>query len=818
MNTNSNLIYKHQKNKSNPVQGNINYYLSNDNQNSKISKLTINDFSNLNNKQFSKSLKRQISYDIYSKKQKANISYRNNNKDNVIIKQNSMDNIFFKLIENKIDILDNAFNTFTPSMKKSISLHKTKSNDNKIPKNKKKENINHIKTIQNIGKKKLIKRTNSDNSTYNTKISKTENTYNSNSGTNFSKNKITISQLKPKKLNKLKDETIITKENKAIISFNPKKNEKTKSVKQFKFDNKLSHFRNSIKSREIKSNISKNKKLNNHYIKTDENQKIEKKVKINETKKIESESDDSIIDNNLNDSEECPTKDLDEESSFISNNKINVNNRFLIKKKPLENKGLNHRIINNNNHSINFPIQISQKIKNDEILKDIDNLKIISDIINTKNIIENNINNNSIKNVIKKEFQFVEKGVNKMENKLNIESKYSNETNDEESINNINNIEFSKNEKKNIEKNEFIDDDEVNGNETYNLHNQINQFIPFKKPISNYKRNSLNTNTPNINENDSNSILKNSKKFFTYIPLFSKLIFPFCDLEIINTLTLINKKFNKSFIPIIYEKIKEKVILINKNDNKEIKNKIKKHVFKYSPSYKNIDLIQKIYYDNLYNCDSPYDFQIKKDLPRTFPENNLFNEGSKLYIKLYKILTSYSNYNNNIGYAQGLNLLTAHSIFFFDKDEEVFIFLDGMINRFNLEELIGVNNKLTNKLKKIGELIKIYSKKVNNFLEKNSLSHEFFTANWIVTLFSKSMNNENISLIWDYMIIFGWKFFYCFIIVVINFYQNDIISFDPDKISEFMKNLLFSNKFNINIESIINKTFIFMEKNNNNVL
>ena len=68
------------------------------------------------------------------------------------------------------------------------------------------------------------------------------------------------------------------------------------------------------------------------------------------------------------------------------------------------------------------------------------------------------------------------------------------------------------------------------------------------------------------------------------------------------------------------------------------------------------------------------------------------------------------------------------------------------------------------------------------------------------------------------MIIFGWKFFYCFIIVIINFYQNDIISFDPDKISEFMKNLLFSNKFNANIESIINKTFIFMEKNNNNVL
>ena len=814
--TNSNLIYKHQKKNSNSVQGIINNYLSNENQISKISKLTLNDFSNLNNIPFSKTLKRGISYEIYSKKPNTNLSHRNNNKDNLIIKQNSMDNIFFKLIENKIDISDNVFNTFTPRLKNSMSLHQTKSNDNKIPKNKKKENVNKFKSKQNIGNKKSIKRTYSDNPTYNSQISKTENLYNSNSGTNFYKIKINTTQLKPKKINQLKDETIITKENKAIVSFNSKKNEKTKNVKQIKFDN-LSHFRNSNKSKEIKSNNSRNKKLNNHYIQTEDNQKNEKIVKINETKKIESESDDSIIDNDLNDSEECPTKDLDEESSFISNNKINVNNRCLIKKKPLENQVLNNRMVNNNNNLLNFPIQISQKIKNDEILKDIDNLKIISDILNTKNEIVNNINSNGIKNVIKKEFQIIEKGVNKMENKLNFESKYSNETNDEESVNNINNIDISRNEKKNIEKNEFIDEDEVNENETYNLHNQINQFIPFKKPLSN-KINNLNIDTLKISENNCNSILKNSKMFFTYIPLFSKLIFPFCDLEIINSLTLINKKFHKSFIPIIYEKIKEKVILINKNKNKEIKNKIKRHVFKYSPSYKNIDLIQKIYYDNLYNCDSPYDFQIKKDLPRTFPDNNLFNEGSKLYIKLYKILTSYSNYNNKIGYAQGLNLLTAHTIFFFDKDEEVFIFLDGMINRFNLEELIGVNNKLTNKLKKIGELIKIYSKKVNSFLEKNSLSHEFFTANWIVTLFSKSMNNENISLIWDYMIIFGWKFFYCFIIVVINFYQNDIISFDPDKISEFMKNLLFSNKFNINIESIINKTFIFMEKNNNNVL
>ena len=93
-------------------------------------------------------------------------------------------------------------------MKKKISLHKTKSNDNKIIKNKKKENINQIST-KNIINKKLIKRTFSDNPTYNIKISKTENLFNSNSGNTFAKNKINGNQLKPKKVKKLKDEKII---------------------------------------------------------------------------------------------------------------------------------------------------------------------------------------------------------------------------------------------------------------------------------------------------------------------------------------------------------------------------------------------------------------------------------------------------------------------------------------------------------------------------------------------------------------------------------------------------------------------------------
>ncbi len=77
------------------------------------------------------------------------------------------------------------------------------------------------------------------------------------------------------------------------------------------------------------------------------------------------------------------------------------------------------------------------------------------------------------------------------------------------------------------------------------------------------------------------------------------------------------------------------------------------------------------------------------------------------------------------------------------------------------------------------------------------------------------MNIDNLNLIWDFMIIFGWKFFYFFVISIINFYENDIISYNPDQISELKKNLLFSDKFIKNIANIINQTFHLMEINYN---
>ena len=89
------------------------------------------------------------------------------------------------------------------------------------------------------------------------------------------------------------------------------------------------------------------------------------------------------------------------------------------------------------------------------------------------------------------------------------------------------------------------------------------------------------------------------------------------------------------------------------------------------------------------------------------------------------------------------------------------------------------------------------------------LSHEFFTTNWMITLFSNSMEEKYLFIIWDFLIIYGWKFFRYFLVSILNTYKKNIMEERQNK----LKNLLKNNKFKQKFPEIINKTFELMLKN-----
>ena len=260
--------------------------------------------------------------------------------------------------------------------------------------------------------------------------------------------------------------------------------------------------------------------------------------------------------------------------------------------------------------------------------------------------------------------------------------------------------------------------------------------------------------------------------------------------------------------PIIYSVIKMKIY----NPNKAQKNlKIKRYLMQKFSTLSKLSpaLMKKKYTDLKFENNHIFDVEIKKDLTRTFPDNILFKYGNNYYNKLYHVLTAFSNYNKNIGYAQGLNFVAAQIIYFFEDEIDEFIFLDALIHKFELEAFISIttNNKFfLNKLEDITKYIKQKLPKINIYLKEMRLNYEFFTTNWILTLFSNSMETKNLSYIWDFMIIFGWKFFRCFVVSVLMDFENEILNARQNNITFIMKNMLKNKKFNNNFQTIINKT------------
>ena len=295
---------------------------------------------------------------------------------------------------------------------------------------------------------------------------------------------------------------------------------------------------------------------------------------------------------------------------------------------------------------------------------------------------------------------------------------------------------------------------------------------------------------------------------------FKLLLIKFLDKKSLLVLSSLNKIFYNNLRKKIYKYFYDKII--KHNGNKEFILKILSSLRKYaSKILKCKDSKElKSKYETYKKAKSKYDLIILQDISRTFPNEPNFNVNSINYKKLYNILIAYSNFNKNIGYAQGLNFLAARSIIIFKNEEKVFLFLDGLINRFNLGFFLSINNqKLSKQIKYCSQLLNKYCNNFINYLKSKLVNHDFFTTSWLLTLFSNSMDKKKLYICWSFMTIFGWKFFYSFIIQIILFYEKNLIKIDESKLSIEMKELLKCDTFLNDFNNIIKNTLSFMEKN-----
>lgn len=101
----------------------------------------------------------------------------------------------------------------------------------------------------------------------------------------------------------------------------------------------------------------------------------------------------------------------------------------------------------------------------------------------------------------------------------------------------------------------------------------------------------------------------------------------------------------------------------------------------------NIDRAQAIHSNNLYQKliqfkNDETERQISKDIDRTMAELNLWPEDSQCgNNKLFNVLKAYANYDNEVGYVQGMNYIVGLLLFYNPDEEQVFWCLHQLMQK-----------------------------------------------------------------------------------------------------------------------------------------
>lgn len=282
--------------------------------------------------------------------------------------------------------------------------------------------------------------------------------------------------------------------------------------------------------------------------------------------------------------------------------------------------------------------------------------------------------------------------------------------------------------------------------------------------------------------------------------------------NIVKLVKMVSKSTKSMFELCSINVITEKIILFdtNPNENHNFWDGVRFNSQIFRKYNKNQEIISKIYTEYK-EKESNYIKEIDMDVERTLNKNkynenygNNLEQTRKMQVK--SILNAYSNYNQSLGYAQGMNFIvnSITNMNINDNEEMKFIILDSIICKLNMNNIFNyTNNEIMSINNTISIMINKYIPTIERYFNRILVNHEFFSTNLVITLFSSSTISSILFKIWAFLLIFGWEFCLVFIIQILSFFEYEILRQDHFSIANYMKNLLLSTEFIENFQVIV---------------
>ncbi|KAH6615024.1 rab-GTPase-TBC domain-containing protein [Boeremia exigua] len=158
------------------------------------------------------------------------------------------------------------------------------------------------------------------------------------------------------------------------------------------------------------------------------------------------------------------------------------------------------------------------------------------------------------------------------------------------------------------------------------------------------------------------------------------------------------------------------------------------------------------YYEDLVNngeTDASIATQIEMDITRTLTDNIFFRTGPGVQ-KLNEVLLAYSRRNPEVGYCQGMNLITACLLLIMPTAEDAFWVLATMIENI-LPENYYDQNLLTSRADQsvLRSYVVELLPKLSAHLDDLEIELEALTFQWFLSVFTDCLSAEALFRVWD---------------------------------------------------------------------
>ncbi|MCJ1292317.1 hypothetical protein MMC34_003867 [Xylographa carneopallida] len=161
------------------------------------------------------------------------------------------------------------------------------------------------------------------------------------------------------------------------------------------------------------------------------------------------------------------------------------------------------------------------------------------------------------------------------------------------------------------------------------------------------------------------------------------------------------------------------------------------------------------YYDDLVmnGVDDPIILaQIQMDINRTLTDNVYFRKGPGV-VKLNEVLLAYSRRNPEVGYCQGMNLITASLLLIMPTAEDAFWILVSMIENI-LPRHYYDNSLLTSRADQqvLRQYVSELLPRLSLHLDDLGIELEALTFQWFLSLFTDCLSGEALYRVWDVLL------------------------------------------------------------------